>query len=93
MNVGGIPEHKCPPATETVGNPVVDPVDRKPVHPVDLELEQVRSPVADIVKGQGVELPPLRPDRPNQADATVPCQGKDGEEVSLVELDIDLAVE
>src|SRR6202034_3610657 len=72
MDMGRVAQDEGSTFSETVGHPVVDVVDRKPVHLVDLELEIVARSIADVGKGELVDvLARCGLDGPDQADAAL----------------------
>ena len=90
----GVAQHERPSAPEVVGHPMVDMVDREPIHLVDLEPQRPGGKVADIVEAELVEVLPLAWfDRPDQADATLVRQRENGQEVGFVEFPVQVAVE
>jgi hypothetical protein len=94
MNMRRIAQDEGSALPETVGHPVMHVVDREPVHLLDLELEILRCAVADVFEGQIVdELAMARLDGSNQADAPFVRQGEDGQEVGIVEVAVEVAVD
>ncbi len=89
-----IAEQEGAPLAEMLRHPVMHLIGREPVHLFDVDLEVIDRAVADVLELELVGMiGPLVPDGSDQARPALPGQGKDGQKIGLVEVDVQLAVE
>ena len=93
VDVRGVPKKKGAPLAKLIRYPVVNPVGRKPVHLLDLELQVLDRPGTDVVEGELTVVLALRvPHAPDEPDSPLALHGKGEQEVGLVEVDMQLEV-
>ena len=94
MDVRGIAQQKCAALTEVIRHAVMHTVSRKPVHPVDLQLQVLDRAGADVLELQGFGmLGAFVPHCADQPRATFAGQREEREEVGFVQVDVQLAID
>ena len=79
---------------EMFRDPVMDVIGRKPVHFADIDLQVLDRPIADIIECEGIGVVrALVADGPNKARSPLSSEGKDRQEIGLVKVGMELAVE
>jgi hypothetical protein len=72
----------------------MDVIGRKPVHFSDVDLQVLDRPIADIFEFKGIDVVrALVAHGSNQPGSSLSGQGKDRQEIGLVEIDVQLAVD
>ena len=90
----GIAQQESAALAEMLRHAVMHMIGRKPVDLFNLDLEVLDRPVADILEFQRFGmLGAFIAHRPDQARAASPGHGKDGQEVGLVQIDVQFAID
>ena len=89
-----VAEQERSPFSEMLRHPMMHVIGRKPVDHPDLHLEVVDRPVADVTKRQRIgAVGALVAYRPDQACFSFSGQREDAEEIGLVEIDVQFAIQ
>ena len=94
MDMRGVAEQESATLAEVLRHPMMHVVGREPIHLIDLDLEVIDRPAADILEFQRIGMiGALVPHRSDQTSAAFAGQRKDGKEVGFVEVDVQFAVD
>jgi hypothetical protein len=75
-------------------HPVMDMIGRKPVHFPDIDLQVLDRPIADIFELKGIDaVRTLVAHGSNQPGSSLSGQGKDRQEIGLVEIDVQFGID
>ena len=88
------PRRKSAAVAEVLGDAVMDAVGGEPVDPLDVDVDPVEDALGDVVPGEVVVglFRLFVANRADEADAATVVEREDGEEVGVVERDVELAV-
>src|SRR6185437_1013231 len=94
VNVRGVAEQENAAVAEVLSNAVVDAVRGEPVHALDVDLNPVEDALGDVVPGKIVIglFGLFVANGADKTDAAVVVQREDGEEVGVVESDVEFAI-
>ena len=94
VNVRGVAEQEGAAVAEVFGDAVVDAVGGEPVHALDVDVNPVEDALGDVVPGEIVVglFGLFVANGADETDAAVVVEREDGEEVGVVESDVEFAV-
>jgi hypothetical protein len=92
--MGRIAEQEGAALAEMFRHPVMDVIGRKPVHFLDANLEVFDCPIADVFEFECIgAVSALIAHGSDQAGFTFPGQRENAQEIGLVEIDVQFAIE
>src|SRR5215469_2861896 len=94
MDVRGVAEQERAALAEVLRHAMVDAIGREPVDLLDFDLEIVDDPPADVLEFERISMPgAFAPYRADQPRTSFSGQRKHREEVGLLEIDMEFAIE
>ena len=94
VDVGGVAKQKRASFAEMLRHAVMDVISREPVYLLDLDLEVRNDPAADVLEFERIGvIGAFIPHCPDKPRTPLSCKRKHGEEVGLVEIDMEIAVD
>ena len=93
VDVRRVADQKGAPLPEMLGDAMVQPIGRKPVHCADFQPQIADRPAAHVFEAKRLAACPVALDGAHEANAPFVLERKDAQKIGLVEVDVQFAVD